>query len=187
MSPSVTGALLSQKARNTEPWCFLCSQPEKADEQTIEGSVGLNAKALMWITCNDTGGNWMPVSMPCVQHFMDTHHNDKPMLHHWGHQVLIHLPLEPHMRPCIGSALVQIMACRLFGAKSLSKPTSIGPLGTNLSEILIKIRNFSFTKMHLKISFVKWRPSCPGGDELIKSCTKCVSRYINFTPILVCK
>ena len=40
---------------------------------------------------------------------------------------------------------------------------SIGPLGTNFSEIWIKIQNFSFVKMHLKISFVNWRPFCPGG------------------------
>ena len=36
----------------------------------------------------------------------------------------------------------------------------------NFSEILIKIQNFSFTKMHLKISSAKWRPFCPGGDEV---------------------
>ena len=46
-----------------------------------------------------------------------------------------------------------MMACHLFGAKPLPKPVragllSIGPLGTNLSEILIKIQSFSFTKMH---------------------------------------
>ena len=35
-----------------------------------------------------------------------------------------------------------------------------GPLGTNFSEILIKIHTFSFKKMHLKTSFGKWRPSC---------------------------
>ena len=40
---------------------------------------------------------------------------------------------------------------------------SIGPLGTNFSEILIKIQNFSFTKMHPKISPAKRRPFCPGG------------------------
>ena len=34
----------------------------------------------------------------------------------------------------------------------------IGPLGTNFSEILIKIQNFSFTKMNLKISSAKWQP-----------------------------
>ena len=39
---------------------------------------------------------------------------------------------------------------------------SIGPQGTNLSEILIKIQNFSFTKMYLKISSAIWRPFCPG-------------------------
>ena len=42
----------------------------------------------------------------------------------------------------------------------------IGPLGTNVNGILIKIQNFLFTKMHLKVSSVKWRPFCPGGDEL---------------------
>ena len=30
----------------------------------------------------------------------------------------------------------------------------------------MKIQNFSFMKMHLKLSFAKWRPFCPGGDEL---------------------
>ena len=40
---------------------------------------------------------------------------------------------------------------------------SIGPLGTNLSEILIKIQNFSFTRIDPEISFTKWWPFCPGG------------------------
>ena len=35
---------------------------------------------------------------------------------------------------------------------------SIGPLGTNFSEILIEILTFSFKKMHLKMSSGKWRP-----------------------------
>ena len=43
----------------------------------------------------------------------------------------------------------------------------IGPLGTNFSEILIKIQNFSFMKMHLKISSAKRRPFCPGEDKLM--------------------
>ena len=43
---------------------------------------------------------------------------------------------------------------------------SIEPLETNCG-ILIKIQKFLFTKMHLKISFAKWRTFCPGGDELI--------------------
>ena len=37
-------------------------------------------------------------------------------------------------------------------------------VGTNFSEILIKIHNLSFVKMHLKISSAKWRPCCPGED-----------------------
>ena len=40
------------------------------------------------------------------------------------------------------------------------------PLGTNFSEILIKIHTFSFKKMHLKMSSGKWRPFCLGLNVL---------------------
>ena len=46
---------------------------------------------------------------------------------------------------------------------------SIGPLGTNFSDILIRIQNFSFMKMHLKISSAKRWPFCPGGISYTKS------------------
>ena len=42
-----------------------------------------------------------------------------------------------------------------------------GPLGTNLSEILSKIHTFSFKKMHLKTSSVKWRPFWLGLNVLM--------------------
>ena len=42
----------------------------------------------------------------------------------------------------------------------------IGPLGINISEILIEILTFSFKKMRLKVSFVKWRPFCLGLNVL---------------------
>ena len=44
---------------------------------------------------------------------------------------------------------------------------STGPLGTNVSEILIEIYTFSFKKMHLKMPSGKWRPSCRGLNMLI--------------------
>ena len=77
-----------------------------------------------------------------------------------------------YMRQWIGSALVQIMACCLFGAKPLSKPicwvivnwTPGDKLQCNFDK---KIQNFAFTKMHLKMSSAKWWPFCPGGDELV--------------------
>ena len=43
--------------------------------------------------------------------------------------------------------------------------SSIGPVGTNFSEILIKIQSFLFMKMHLKMSSAKWWLFCPR-DEL---------------------
>ena len=44
----------------------------------------------------------------------------------------------------------------------------IGPLGTNFSGILSKILTFSFKKMHLKTSSVKWRPFCLGLNVLMQ-------------------
>ena len=85
-------------------------------------------------------------------------------------KVLTHLPLVPHvcvkesvnigsdngLSPNRRQAIIQTNVWLL----------SIGLLGTNFSENLIKIQNFSFTKMHLKTSSAKWRPFFPGGDEL---------------------
>ena len=36
----------------------------------------------------------------------------------------------------------------------------IGPLGTNVSEILIGTHKFSFKKMHLEMAFILPRPQC---------------------------
>ena len=95
----------------------------------------------------------MPLYFRCVQSLV----NSSP-------------PSATYMHQCIRLALVKIIACHLFGTKPLSKPMlcllSIGPLGTNFSEILLKIQNFSFMKMHLKILSAKWQPFCPGGDKL---------------------
>ena len=44
----------------------------------------------------------------------------------------------------------------------------IGPLGTNLNEILIEIVTFPFMKMHLKMSSAKWRPFCLGLNVLTR-------------------
>ena len=57
----------------------------------------------------------------------------------------------------------------------------IGPSGTIFSESLIEIHTFSFTKMHLKMSSGKWRPSCLGLNVLIhlnsqRSCNQQVDR-----------
>ena len=63
-------------------------------------------------------------------------------------------PSDAQKGQWIGSALVQIMACRLFGAKPLTKPMLCyllsGPLRTTFSEIWIERQNFLFTKLHLK-------------------------------------
>ena len=42
----------------------------------------------------------------------------------------------------------------------------IGPIGTNFNEMSIEIHTFSFKKIHLKMSFGKWRPFCLGLNVL---------------------
>ena len=44
----------------------------------------------------------------------------------------------------------------------------IGPLGTNLSEMLIEINTFSCKKIYLKMSSGKWLPFCLGLNMLRK-------------------
>ena len=88
---------------------------------------------------------------------------------HWNMFLLTHLPRVPHI--CVseldlgsgnGLSPVRRQAITWPNAAILL----IGALGTNISEIWIKIQNFSFMKMHPKISSAKRRQFCPGGDEL---------------------
>ena len=82
-------------------------------------------------------------------------------------------PSAAYMRQWIVSALVQIMACRLYGAKPLYEPMldyyQLGPLGTTVSEILIIKKKISFMKMHLKISSADCQPFCFSFNMLTSS------------------
>ena len=86
--------------------------------------------------------------------------------------VLTHLPLVPHT--CVSEAvqiatLVQIITCRLFGAKPFSKQCHFIVNWTVMNKCQWNFdqnKNSSFTTMYLKISSGKWRPFCAGGDEL---------------------
>ena len=57
-----------------------------------------------------------------------------------------------------GSSLVQVMACRLFGAKPLPEPMltycQFVPFRTNFSKIVMEVQ--TLTKMHLKMSTQWW-------------------------------
>ena len=72
------------------------------------------------------------------------------------------------------SALVQVMACRLFGSKPLPEPmlaySQLDHSKQNISEFRIKIQTLLFMKMLLKMTSVGWQPFCPGEDELKPNC-----------------
>ena len=53
----------------------------------------------------------------------------------------------------------------------------IGPLRTIFNEILNEIHAFSFMKMHLKMSYGKWRPFCLGLNVLNFLLLNCLSLH----------
>ena len=75
-------------------------------------------------------------------------------------------PSNVYMRQWIGSALVQIFWLVAFAASSHNLKQCLVIVNWTHSEILIKIQNIYFTKLHLKISSAKLLPFCPEGDEL---------------------
>ena len=97
-------------------------------------------------------------------HFLCFFHT---ILHHWG---LIHMHICISKQNIIGSDNGLLLHMwRQANVWTNAGLLSNEPLGTNFSEIWIKIQNFSFMKMHLKISSAKLCSFCPGGDELSHS------------------
>ena len=86
-------------------------------------------------------------------------------------------PSAAYMRQWIGSALVHIMACRLFGAKPLSKPM---PFFVNWTFRIKPQWNFNKKVFHsrkcvLKCRLLKWKPFCTKG------------RWVNRTSDVFCQ
>ena len=69
-----------------------------------------------------------------------------------------------------GLALVPIMACRLFSAKPLPEPMLAYCQLDSWEHISVKyelkFHHFHSRKCNWKYHLPKWRPFCPGGDEL---------------------
>ena len=81
------------------------------------------------------------------------------------------------------SALVQITACRLFGAKPLSKPI----LGyCQLEQTSVKSYSKYKISFH-KIASAKWRPFCPGEIRKIHKTPTLHSSNIGYMRPKVCE
>ena len=74
------------------------------------------------------------------------------------------------MRQWTGSALVQVMACRLFGAKPSPKPMLVYSQMDSWQQISVKFKSefyhFHWRKCIWNCHLPIWRPFCPGGEEL---------------------
>ena len=83
-------------------------------------------------------------------------------------------PSAAYMRQWTVSTLVQIMACRLFGAKPLPEPMLAYCQFDSWEHISVKYEsefyNFHSRKCNWKCRLPNWQPFCPGGDELMSSC-----------------
>ena len=78
-------------------------------------------------------------------------------------RVMLSPPSATYIRQWTGSALDQIMACRLVGAKPLSEPMMEYCQFYPQEQTSVKYQSkqaFSFKKMHLKMLFGKCRPFC---------------------------
>ena len=75
-----------------------------------------------------------------------------------------------YMRRWTGSALIKVMACRLFGAKALPEPMLVYCQLDTCEQISAKFKSefyyFHSRKCIWSCSLPQWRPFCPGGHEL---------------------
>ena len=97
------------------------------------------------------------------------------------HHSVTPLPLVPHIcvselgQHCSDNGLVPIKRQAII--ETNAGFLAIGLLTTNISEILIKIQNFSFMIMRLKILSAKWRLFCLGEMSSPVGPAISVSRY----------
>ena len=86
-------------------------------------------------------------------------------------------PSAAYMRRWTGLSLVQVMACRLLGAKPLPEPILAYCQLDSWEHISVKFESefyhFHSRKCNWNYRLPKWRPFCPRGDELNKlSCSR---------------
>ena len=108
---------------------------------------------------------------------------------------LTHLPLYRYMRQRTGSSFVQVMACRLFGARPLTELMLAYCQLYFWDHISVTFKSdfyhFRSRKCNLKCRLPKWRPFRPGGDQLINLRKKpqptwCMMKFERFFAITIC-
>ena len=111
--------------------------------------------------------SWHPVNIEVYSARLIMPENFKALNCHYDHQIHNMVLLQ---KGCVGfndssthwGRITNICVSKLatLGPDHGLSPgiLLIGLPGTNFSEISIKIQNFSFKKMHLKMSSAKWRP-----------------------------
>ena len=88
----------------------------------------------------------------------------------WNILPLLTSPSAAYLHQSSGSAMVQIMACRLFGAKPLPEPMLVYCQLDSWEQISVEFKSdfyhFTSRKFIWNCRLPKWQPFCSGGDEL---------------------
>ena len=113
-------------------------------------------------------------SLPSLNYCQDISVNSKwPLnLAKWRTVALEHdyPPSAAYMRQWTGSSLIQVIACRMFGAKSLPEPILVYCQLDSLVQGSVKFesdcQHFRSGKYIWKCCVPKWRTLCPGRGEL---------------------
>ena len=96
-------------------------------------------------------------------------------------------PSAAYIRQWTGLSLVQIMACRLLGAKPLHEPLLVYCQLDSWEQISVKFKSefyhFHSWKSIWKCRLPKWWPFCPAGDEFIHVICSITIRYDKFTTL----
>ena len=95
-------------------------------------------------------------------------------------------PSDAYMHQWTGSAIVQVMACCLFGDKPSPEPMLVHCQLDSWQQISVKFKSefyhFHWRKCIWNCHLPIWRPFCPGGDEITHLCiTDGYSFGFNFT------
>ena len=149
--PRAAGFANISTASSTKPAIFGGTKPVSITSHTSQGPA--MASAVSKPAANS--GIAKPTAMPSTGGFGGFNvAKVSCLLIHWGRVTHI----------CIGKLIIIVSDNGLSpGRRQAIIWTNagillIGPLGTNLNEILIKIHTFSFKEVHLKRSSGKWQP-----------------------------
>ena len=158
-------------------WCISCEIVPRWISMDCSDGKSTLVQVMAWAV-RQQAITWANVDPDLCCHMASLGHNELTHQHPFVLTLQLQMPVqlthrgrETHI--CVGKLTIIASDNGLSpGRRQAIIWTNAGillirPLGTNFSEILIKILTFSLKKMHLKMSSAKFRPFCLGLNVLM--------------------